>query len=78
MENKVEKRFKVRLELGMCVTIGVESSDEESAEEYAMSILQDVICAPGDSVYFCEVDNSDVYVNYSEIKPLETYESENE
>lgn len=74
MENK---RFKVRLELGMSIEIGVDAADEQDAQTYAMEIMQDKLCAPGNSdLYFCEIDDSDVRVNNAEIVPLEVYESE--
>ena len=77
MDSKQEKRFKVRLELGMVITIGVDATDDQDAQKYATDILKDALCAPGNSdLYFCEIDNSDVYVNYADIKPLETYEDE--
>ena len=75
MENKGEKRFSVRLELGMVITIGVDAASEEDAQTYATDILKDKLCAPGNSdLYFCEIDDSDVYVNYADIKPLEVNE----
>ena len=75
MENS--KRFIVRLELGMTISIGVEAEDEKDAEEYAKEILNDKLCAPGNSdIYFCEIDDSDVYVNNADIKTLEIYEDE--
>ena len=73
MENKQEKRFTVRLELGMIISIGVEAADEQDAQTYAMEILHDKLCAPGSSEYFCEIDDSDVYVNNAEIVPIEVY-----
>ena len=78
MGNNGEKRFKVRLEIGMMVTVGVEAGNEEAAEEYARQILNDELRIPGSSLYFCEADNSDVYVNYAEIVPKETYEADDD
>lgn len=72
-----QKRFKVRLELDMSIEIGVDAADEQDAQTYAMKILNDKLCAPGNSdLYFCEIDDSDVYVHNAEIMPLEVYESE--
>ena len=72
----MEKRFKVRMELGMVITIGVDAVDEQYAQSYAIDILKDKLCAPGNSdLYFCEIDDSDVYVNSADIEPLEVYES---
>ena len=79
MENKGKKRFTVRLELGMIISIGVEAADEQDAQTYAMDILKDTLTAPGNSnLYFCEIDDSDVYVNYADIEPLEVYEGDEE
>jgi hypothetical protein len=73
----MEKRFKVRMELGMVITIGVDAADEQYAQSYAIDILKDKLCAPGNSdLYFCEIDDSDVYVNSADIEPLEVYESD--
>ena len=72
-----KKRFQVRLELGMIINIGVDAADEQDAQTYAMEILNDKLCAPGNSdLYFCEIDDSNVRVNNAEIVPLEVYESE--
>ena len=72
-----QKHFKVRLELGMSIEIGVDAADEQDAQTYAMGILNDKLCAPGNSdLYFCEIDDSDVRVNNAEIMPLEVYENE--
>lgn len=72
-----QKRFKVRLELDMSIEIGVDATNEQDALDDAMGILKDKLCAPGNSdLYFCEIDDSDVRVNNTEIMPLEVYESE--
>lgn len=77
VESKEEKRFTVRLKLVMSINVGVSAADEQDAQTYAMEILKDTLCAPGNSdVYFCEIDDSDVYVNYADIVPMEVYESD--
>ena len=79
MENNGVKRYKVELELKMVIAIGVDAADEQDAQTYAMQILRDKLFAPGNSeLYFCEIDDSDVYVKYADVDTLETYESERE
>ena len=79
VENKAEKRFTVALELTMSINVNVSAADEQAAQTYAMEILKDKLCAPGNSdIYFCEIDDSDVFVNYADIVPMEVGEAEEE
>ena len=79
MDNNGINRYKVELELKMVIAIGVDAADEQKAETYAIQILRDKLCAPGNSeLYFCEIDDSDVYVKYADVDTLDTYESDDE
>lgn len=77
MENKQEKRFTVQIELKMLISVSVSAADEQDAQAYAMDILKDELCAPGNSdLYFCEIDDSDVYVEYADADAVNVYEGE--
>lgn len=77
MENKQEKRFNVRLELGMVISVDVEAKSEQEAEDSAVQILKEKLYVLGhDGKMFCEVDDPDTYVNSYGISVIETEEAD--
>lgn len=74
-----KKRFKVRMELGVIIEIGVDAVDEREAELRSMANIYNKIRPSGNSALCfcnCKIDDPNIEMCNFSIRPLEVYESE--
>lgn len=74
-----KKHFRVRMELGVIIEIGVDAVDERDAEFRSMENMYNKLLPSDNSVLCfcnCKIDDPNIKMCNFAIRPLEVYESE--